>query len=47
MYMDQQIYTHHLPTPRLKMSGAKLLPPYMPSGRGQENFCLFTDIHYI
>ena len=27
------------------MIGAKPLPPYMPSGRGQENIYLFIDIY--
>jgi len=43
--MDQQMYTHRRPTPKLGMSGAKPLPRYMPSGRGQENLYLFTDIY--
>jgi len=27
------------------MSGAKHLPPYTPSGCGQENVYLFTDLY--
>lgn len=43
--MDQKIYTHQRPTPSLRMSGAKPLTPYMPSGSGQENLYVFTDIY--